>query len=76
MVIVAFKYDEKSCKWEPSVHGVKDQTEAKQAFNFVVLTCRDVFLCLEHGVKESYCQVSIEGECYALTPKVTTEGLI
>jgi hypothetical protein len=69
MVTVEFRYDEKSRKWEPSVHGVKDQTEAKQAFNAVVLTCRDVFVSLEHGVKDL-------GDHYELTPKVTTEGLI
>ena len=69
MVSVVFEYDEESTKWEMVVTGAKNETEAKQAFNAVVLTCRDVVVSMEHKVE----RVSI-GE-YVITPVVTLEGL-
>ena len=38
MVKVTFEYDEEHEKWEPVVSGVKNETEARQAFNAVAIT--------------------------------------
>lgn len=50
---VTFIYDEKSEKWDVEVSGLTDPIEVKQAFNAVVLTCRDeaVIVGLEHQVQ-------------------------
>ena len=37
-----FRYDEETQKWEPFVTGTRDSTEAKQAFNAVVLTVQEL----------------------------------
>lgn len=37
---VTFVYDEEANRWEPIVDGVADETEARQAFSAVVLTCQ------------------------------------
>jgi hypothetical protein len=71
MVHVQFTYDEETAKWDVTVIGVVDETEAKQALNAVVLTCRDVIVSLEHQVK-----ATVEGEVYAITPHVTLAGLL
>jgi hypothetical protein len=39
---VIFEYDEESRKWDPTVHDASSETEARQAFNAVVLTCRQL----------------------------------
>jgi hypothetical protein len=38
---VSFVYDEYFRKWEVFVTGVKNNLEARQAFNAVVITCED-----------------------------------
>lgn len=45
---VIFTYDEPSRKWETTVEGAENETEAKQGFNAVVITAREAHVCLEH----------------------------
>jgi hypothetical protein len=41
MISVIFIHDDNVSKWEIFVNGTTDITEARQAFNAVLLTCRD-----------------------------------
>lgn len=42
MFRVIFTYDETACKWEASVEGATDKTEARQGFSAVVVTCQEL----------------------------------
>lgn len=42
MVKVIFEYDETTRKWDPIVNGTISPIEARQAFNAVVLTCKEL----------------------------------
>lgn len=48
MVKVTFSYDENCRKWEATISGVEDETEAKQAFNAVLITARQAKVTMEH----------------------------
>lgn len=41
-VTVTFMYNEAAGKWSPYVHGVENETEARQAFSAVVITCQQL----------------------------------
>lgn len=41
-VSVTFKYCDETKKWDPVVHGAKSRLEALQAFNAVVLSCKEL----------------------------------
>lgn len=47
---VTFVYDEPSSKWDVFVNGVKDDLEARQAFNAVIITtCYNATLKIDHS---------------------------
>jgi len=52
MVKVIFTYDEQHRKWEATIQGVTSPVEARQAFNAVVVTCRQTSVTLDHKVEE------------------------
>lgn len=64
-VKVTFLYDESCGKWEVLVTGVENEEEAKQALNAVVLTSKDVYVCMKHKVKKT-------DEGYEITPAILT----
>lgn len=65
MVQVIFTYDETARKWEASVEGVEDSTEARQAFAAVVLTVHE----LNSGLL-NHTKVLKRGTDYHITPAV------
>lgn len=63
-ISVCFNYDESSSKWEVEIVGTDSHIEAKQAFNAVVLTCKEVRIGLDHLVSEGL------NNSFLLTPAV------
>jgi hypothetical protein len=63
MVQVIFTYDEALRLWEPRVKGASNNIEAKQAFNAVVVTLRQVIPCMLHETERI-------GEDYRISPAV------
>ncbi len=67
-VRVIFRYDASSSKWEIFVRNVENETEAKQAFNAVLLTCKDVVVGMEHTVEP------FNDTTFEVIPAVTLAG--
>lgn len=75
---VSFWYDEEANRWEPVVDGVADETEARQAFSAVVLTCQYLLPSLldkakvegHGGFKESGSSCP---RFYKITPAISSE---
>jgi hypothetical protein len=63
---VIFTYDEPTGKWEATVEGALNRTDARQAFSAVVLTCQQllpVLLCLTKVIEQGP-----DKDVFAITP--------
>lgn len=65
-VKVTFLYDEESENWDVEVEGAKDATEAKQAFNAIVLTLRHPKLDI--GLRHLAMPTIDRADTYRITP--------
>jgi hypothetical protein len=88
-VSVIFTYDENCRKWDVVVSGVKDTTEALQAFNAVAITCKDhctvypVSIIEEESIHHQFVEsipnmieMQCENNMYKLTILDTLRGLL